>query len=149
MGNEDLEIGAASLSGQRLPLDGDPAFIIDSRSPFETLVLIKRQDAPGDIVTAGEVYQIDRHQMSNLLKFSLETMDRQAKYVVAVYSSGSPLDDILVTLGDPRVHLPLKSNGALGAQLFEIYNHKEQWRIKMDGSPFNEGLPSILSAYTS
>lgn len=147
---DEVDIGNAATPGQRIVIQDRTDILFDSRSLFEIIVLRLAPHRGAEIMSASPNggYDIDRQDGVAKLSINCGAIAEGERLLVGVYATSGPLPDILATISNPRTHVPLRSGDASGIVAFEIYKNRDQWRLKVDGSPYKEGLPAILSAHS-
>ncbi|WP_298843254.1 hypothetical protein [uncultured Salinicola sp.] len=147
MNEGETDIGREFQQGERLPLPAaEVVLLIDSPGDHEILLIARGQDR-SDLVHAGpqEPYSIDRYENGQKVTIRTNLMDSGVRYTLGAYTSNSVMPNILATIDDPRGHLPLPSRGEGAVAIAEFYN-KGDWRLKVDGGWYREGLKAMLSA---
>lgn len=148
---DEVDIGKAAIPGQRVAIQDRIDILFDSRSLFEIIVLRLAPSKGGEIMSADPngAYDIERQDGIAKIDINCGAIAEQDRILLGVYATSGPLPDILATISQPRTHVPLRSGDASGIVAFEIYKNRDQWRVKVDGSPYKEGLPAILSAHSN
>ena len=147
MNEDDTDIGREFQQGERLALPADEAvLLIDSPGDHEILLIARGQDR-SDLLHAGpqEPYSIDRYENGQKITIRTNLMDPAMRYILGAYTSNSVMPNILATITDPRGHLPLPSRGEGAVAIAEFYN-KGDWRLKVNGGWYREGLKAMLIA---
>ena len=145
---DDIAIGEHAVSGQRITLQDPLEIILDANDPFEFVVISFSDQAGREMLTAGEngAYLLEREVTWARIAFQTEMLDPSLRYLVFAYATEGNLPKVLATISAPRKHTICDVNGS-GACLLEIYAHNDDWKCKIDGDPYQNGLASILSAF--
>ena len=147
MNDTDTDIGREFQQGERIALTGEEVvLLLDSAENLEVL-LIARGKVGSDLVHAGphESYSIERYDNGQKITVRTDHMNPDMRYVLGAYASSREMPNMLATISDPRGHLPLPSRGEGAVSVVEFYN-KGDWRLKVDGGWYREGLKAMLSA---